>query len=284
MIDFLKLNKSIIPINYIIVVCIVFVMAVRGINMGIDFSGGVSMEIGVTKPVDLVALKNALAVKSSIQSIINSNNVIISFKIPPDMTAEECIAQVKQQLTALVGNVSYLRTDYVGPSIGRDLLFSGILATACAMLGIFLYLVIRFDLFFALGGVLALFNDVIVVLGFFSITSMEFSVASIAAVLTIIGYSINDTVVVYDRIRENLNMHCKPYSIGEIINSSLNTVLRRTIMTSLTTLVAVVILIFFTHNTIAEFSWPMLVGIVAGTFSSIFIAPMMPMRFLQQKA
>lgn len=280
MIDFFKINKKIILLNYVFITCLLCIIAYRGINMGIDFIGGVVIEINTPQQTNTIEIKNILGLNSNVQNVTNKNNFLINFKIPPETDAEMYIKNIQNKLSTSLQDVSFLRTDYVGPNIGKDLLFSGIAALFFALLGMFVYLVVRFNVYFALGGILALINDIIVVLGFFSITQLEFSISSVAALLTIIGYSINDSVVVYDKIREVVSSK-KIKGVENIINNSINIVLRRTVMTSLTTLVAILVLIFFMKNTIADFSWPMFVGIIAGTASSIFIAPAFPSRSLQ---
>ncbi|CAK8162453.1 Protein translocase subunit SecF [Candidatus Xenohaliotis californiensis] len=276
MINFSKFSKQIIIANYICIIFILGLVFIHGINMGIDFTGGITIELSSTDTIELSHMKQIMPKNFSIQNITDDKHVLIHLKAQPDTNIDLLIKNVKHNLENTYNNISYQRIEYVGPSIGRDLMFSGIVALFCAMFGMFIYLTIRFNLYFAIGGIQALFNDIITIIGFFSISNIEFGAPSIAALLTIIGYSINDSVVIFDRIRENLKKRHK--NTMEIINDSLNSTLKRTMLTSLTTLFAVAVLIFFTHGTISNFSWPMFVGIITGTFSSVFIAPLIPIK------
>jgi len=208
---------------------------------------------------------------ASLQNIGNSNSILIRFQASPGENQAERINQVKAVLNHDFPGVEYRKVDFVGPQVGGELAKRGFMAVALAMLAIMIYLWFRFDWQFGLGGIAALFHDVIATIGFFAFTRLEFDLTTIAALLTIIGYSINDSVVIYDRIRENMRKY-KKKSLPDLINLSINETLSRTVLTAGTVFVACLSLALFGGEVLKSFSYGMLFGIIVGTYSSIYIS------------
>ena len=258
----------------LILLSIVFVLK-KNLNFGIDFIGGIMIDAKFTSPPDLDILRadiNNLSLGNyEIQEFGSPDNILIKIeKQPGDESKQlEAIKKVKEILPE---NVDYRRIEYVGPKVGKELKVMGFKAVFFSLLAMFIYIWFRFDGWqFGLGAVIAVIHDVITTVGFFAITQIEFNLASIAAILTIAGYSINDTVVVFDRIRENITK-VNDLSFIKLLNKSINETLSRTIMTSLTTLIALVALIVLGGQVISGFIIAMIWGVLIGTYSSIFIA------------
>ena len=258
----------------LILLSIVFVLK-KNLNFGIDFIGGIMIDAKFTSPPDLDILRadiNNLSLGNyEIQEFGSPDNILIKIeKQPGDESKQlEAIKKVKEILPE---NVDYRRIEYVGPKVGKELKVMGFKAVFFSLLAMFIYIWFRFDGWqFGLGAVMAVIHDVITTIGFFAITQIEFNLASIAAILTIAGYSINDTVVVFDRIRENITK-VNDLSFIKLLNKSINETLSRTIMTSLTTLIALMALIVLGGQVISGFIIAMIWGVLIGTYSSIFIA------------
>ena len=258
----------------LILLSIVFVLK-KNLNFGIDFIGGIMIDAKFTSPPDLDILRadiNNLSLGNyEIQEFGSPDNILIKIeKQPGDESKQlEAIKKVKEILPE---NVDYRRIEYVGPKVGKELKVMGFKAVFFSLLAMFIYIWFRFDGWqFGLGAVIAVIHDVITTVGFFAITQIEFNLASIAAILTIAGYSINDTVVVFDRIRENITK-VNDLSFIKLLNKSINETLSRTIMTSLTTLIALMALIVLGGQVISGFIIAMIWGVLVGTYSSIFIA------------
>ena len=258
----------------LILLSIVFVLK-KNLNFGIDFIGGIMIDAKFTSPPDLDILRadiNNLSLGNyEIQEFGAPDNILIKIeKQPGDESKQlEAIKKVKEILPE---NVDYRRIEYVGPKVGKELKVMGFKAVFFSLLAMFIYIWFRFDGWqFGLGAVIAVIHDVITTVGFFAITQIEFNLASIAAILTIAGYSINDTVVVFDRIRENITK-VNDLSFIKLLNKSINETLSRTIMTSLTTLIALIALIVLGGQVISGFIIAMIWGVLVGTYSSIFIA------------
>ena len=258
----------------LILLSIVFVIK-KNLNFGIDFIGGIMIDAKFTSPPDLDILRadiNNLSLGNyEIQEFGTPDNILIKIeKQPGDESKQlEAIKKVKEILPE---NVDYRRIEYVGPKVGKELKVMGFKAVFFSLLAMFIYIWFRFDGWqFGLGAVIAVIHDVITTVGFFAITQIEFNLASIAAILTIAGYSINDTVVVFDRIRENITK-VNDLSFIKLLNKSINETLSRTIMTSLTTLIALMALIVLGGQVISGFIIAMIWGVLIGTYSSIFIA------------
>jgi preprotein translocase subunit SecF len=245
-----------------------------GLNYGIDFKGGLVVEIRTEGPADLAGLRaqvsDVVEGDASVQEFGSPSDVLIRVEQQPggergQMAALERIKDVIGQ------DVDYRRVETVGPKVSEDLLNNGIWAIICSLLAMLGYIWFRFEWQFGVCALAALVHDCIAILGLFAVFNLEFNEVAIIAILLTATYSINDTVVVYDRVRENLRKF-KRMSFAEIINQSLNDTLSRTVLTAATTLMAILALYFFGGPVIASFSLPILVGIAAGTFSSIFVA------------
>ena len=253
-------------------------MVVRGgLNLGIDFKGGTSVQIRFEESLTTDQIRDALAVEdlanSEIKSIGSQNEYLIYIEQQQGVTASDMAKKVENAIQTALPSAQYeiMKTDTVGPKIGQELRRATILAIILALLLILIYVGWRFEFVFAVGAIAALFHDVIITLGIFSIINYELSLKEIAAFLTIVGYSLNDTIVVYDRIRENLKL-MRSEDLTEIMNKSINQVLSRTIVTSLTTFFVLLILVIFGGEVIRGFSLAMMIGVLVGTYSSIFVA------------
>ena len=247
-----------------------------GLACGIDFQGGTVLEISTApKAVDLGAARTALGGMGigdvQVQGFGAASSALIRFQQPPGADANATAQSVQQHLTQALGQVKFVRTDLVGPKISKELFGKGLLGLGLAILAMLLYIWFRFELQFGLGAVAALFHDVFLTFGLIAILRIEFDLKAVAAILTIIGYSMNDTVVVFDRFRENLRKY-KRMPLGEVIDMSINEMLTRTIITSLTAVIALVALAVFGGPTLYGLSVIMLFGIGIGTYSSIYIA------------
>lgn len=249
-----------------------------GLNLGIDFKGGILIELGTTEPADLGAIRSSVRRLGlgdiAIQEFGSPTEVLIRIERQPgDATAQEAaVARVKEALALdIADQLSYRRVEVVGPKVSGELIWSGVLAVVLAVFAVLIYIWFRFEWQFGVGAVLALIHDVTLTIGLFAVTGLEFNLSIIAAILTIVGYSLNDTVVVYDRVRENLRKF-KRMDLAELINRSINETLARTAMTSLSTLLALVSLFVFGGEVIRGFTAAMIWGVFVGTYSSIFIA------------
>jgi preprotein translocase subunit SecF len=262
-------------ITGIMVLGSIFLLATKGLNWGIDFTGGVLMEIQTTEPADLGKLRALFPAQEfgdvSLQHFGNEKDVMIRLPLKGDEEQNVVVGRVKEKLAQSGYAITYRKIDYVGPAVGQEMIRSGILAFVLAIIGIVAYVAIRFEWQYAVGAVTTLVHDFASVMGFYSLTGLEFNLSSIAAVLTVVGYSINDTVVVYDRIRE-MRRKFRKMPIADIINKSVNVTLSRTILTSFTTLLAVVALVTFGGDVIRGFAASILFGILVGTYSSIFVS------------
>ena len=261
--------------SIILILLSIFFVFKKNLNFGIDFIGGIMIDAKFINPPDLDVLRvdiNDLSLGSiEIQEFGTPDNILIKIeKQPGDESKQlEAIKKVKEILPE---NVDYRRIEYVGPKVGKELKIMGLKAVFFSLLAMFIYIWFRFDGWqFGLGAVIAVIHDVITTIGFFAITQIEFNLASIAAILTIAGYSINDTVVVFDRIRENITK-VNNLDFSKLLNKSINETLSRTIMTSLTTLIALIALIVLGGKVISGFIIAMIWGVLIGTYSSIFIA------------
>lgn len=248
-----------------------------GLNFGIDFRGGILMEIGTPTPADLGRIRadlNDLNIgEIAVQEFGDDKTVLIRIERQSGGEEAQNLAENKVQaaLNEMIPGVDYRRTELVGPKVSGELIRSGIQAISLAVLLMLIYIWFRFEWHFGVGAVIALIHDVGLSIGMFAVTQLEFNLATIAALLTIVGYSINDTVVVYDRVRENLRKY-KTVSLAEVLNLSINDTLSRTTMTSVTTLLALIALFIFGGEVIKGFVFAMIWGIVIGTYSSIFVA------------
>ncbi|MHA1540549.1 MAG: protein translocase subunit SecF [Alphaproteobacteria bacterium] len=268
-INFLKRKTIAFIMSGILISASIGFLVTKGLNFGIDFTGGISVEVEKSEKITVSNLRNLLKeMNPEIQSSNSENTVSIRLPIKKESEQKLQLANLK---TILGADVSYRSVDMVGPKVGGELIEKGIYAIFLALFAIAFYIWIRFEMSFAIGALSALFHDIVLTLGFFSLIGLEFNLTAVAAILTIAGYSVNDTVVVYDRVRENLRKYRKK-SLADLLNLSLNETLSRTILTSLTTFLAVIALVVFGGNVLGSFSYALLFGIVIGTYSSMFIA------------
>ncbi|WP_456342936.1 protein translocase subunit SecF [Thermovibrio sp.] len=248
---------------------------IKGPKFGIDFTGGTLVEIRVNEEgVNTETIRNLFKGNIegvSVQNVEGENAFMV--KAPVIGDPNETVAEIRKILKERFdGRLTILKVEMIGPTIGKELREKGIMAVIYALIGILIYVAWRFEPIFAFGAVLALIHDSLATVGIFMSVGREFSLPVIAALLTVIGYSINDTIVVYDRIRENMKVLLRSKPFEEIVNESINQTLSRTVITSLTTLFVVLCLYLFGGGVINDFAFVLLVGIVVGTYSSIFIA------------
>ncbi|MEO1329997.1 MAG: protein translocase subunit SecF [Pseudomonadota bacterium] len=248
-----------------------------GLNFGIDFRGGVLVEARLTQPADLGALRGLVGGLDlgdvTIQEFGQPTDVLIRVESQPGGGDAQKAAEnrIVEALTAAYQGVEIRRTSIVGPKVSGELIQAGVIAVLTAVLAVLGYIWLRFEWQFSVGAVAALVHDVAITLGVFALLQLEFNLSIVAALLTIVGYSLNDTVVVFDRVRENLRRF-KTTELGEVLNISINQTLSRTLMTSATTLLALIALYVLGGEVIRGFTFAMIFGVVVGTYSSIFIA------------
>lgn len=246
-----------------------------GLNCGIDFKGGTVLEFSTAEPVDLGLVRETLANKGlgdvQVQEFGSPTSAVVRFENPEGATPDATLAAVRADLTRALGDVTFQRGDSIGAKVSGELFRAGLTALGLAIVLMLVYIWFRFELQFGLGAVVGLFHDVILTLGLIALLDLEFSLTSIAAILTIIGYSMNDTVVVFDRLRENLRKY-KRMPLGDVIDLSINETLSRTVITGSTGILALIGLAVFGGPTLFAFSIIMIFGIIIGTYSSIYVA------------
>jgi|TARA_Y100000389_G_scaffold204519_1_gene257662 preprotein translocase subunit SecF len=273
-INFIKYHKLAIVFSALLLLMSFFSLSTKFLNLGIDFTGGILLEVRFDKKVEVSKLRSIISNKGikkfNIQSF-DEKDVMI--RIPKDENIDQAklTVEIKKILNSKFPNIEYRKIDFVGPKIGSELIKSAILALLLSCFFVLIYIWYRFDLEFGIWAIIALIHDVVITIGFISVTSLEFNSTSIAALLTVIGYSINDSVVIFDRVRENLQRY-KKMPISQVINISLNSTFRRTIITSGTTLVALLALILFGGEILKTFSISLFFGILIGTYSSICVS------------
>ncbi len=273
-IKFIGLRRAAFALSILLVAASAAFFAMRGLNFGIDFRGGILIEVRTQGPADVSAMRNNLSGLGmgdvSLQEFGQPTDVLIRIQRQAGDEKEQ-IKAIEAVKSALGDGVEYRRTEFVGPKVGDELREAGTWAVLLAIGAILLYIWFRFEWQFGVGAVVALSHDVITTIGIFSFLQLEFNLSTLAAILTIAGYSINDTVVVFDRVRENLRKY-KKQGLEQVLNRSINDTLSRTVMTSVTTLLALVALYLFGGEVIRGFSFAMIWGVIIGTYSSIFIA------------
>ena len=275
MINFNKFYKIFNLISLSLVILSVLLLFFKGLNFGVDFKGGTLIELRANdKSINVTSLRQSFSKMNlgdfNVKKFGNENDFLI--KIEKKDTSANAIEVIKKELTSSIGgSFNFRRVENVGPKVSAELLKSGVIAIALSLAAMLFYIWIRFEWQFSLGAILALFHDVIITLGLFSLFNLEINLSIVAAVLTIVGYSMNDTVVIYDRVRENLRKF-SDIKIFELTNISINETLSRTIITSVTTLLALVSIYFFGGEILKGFSLAMIMGVVFGTYSSIYIA------------
>ena len=281
-IDFLRLRGVASLFSAAIVTASILLFAFVGLNLGIDFKGGILMEARTSQAqADIGELRGELDQLGlgdiSIQGFGLETDVLI--RVQRQEGDEKAQIAAIQAITAALGSdYEVRRTEFVGPTVGAELAEKGMLAVLCALLAIMVYIWFRFEWQFSIAAILALAHDVLSTIGLFALTSFEFNLATVAAILTIAGYSINDTVVVFDRVRENLRRY-KSHEQRDILNRSLNETLSRTVMTSVTTLLALLAIVIFGGAVLRDFAIAMMWGVLIGTYSSVFVAVGLLSRF-----
>lgn len=275
-IDFMRWRTVSMVLSTLINLIAVGSLFVQGLNLSIEFTGGTVVELGYSEAPDLDEVRDRL--KSSdfgggvVQNFGDANSVLL--RLPPSDNVAEAEAAAKDvgmRIEKLLPGAEVRRVEFVGPQVGEELADDAIIASLIAMGGILLYVMVRFTLKFALGAIVATTHDVMVIIGFFSVSRLDFDLTALAAVLAIMGYSLNDTIVVFDRVRENLRAMRKASPL-EVMNISLNQTLSRTINTSLVTLLTVIALFFLGGEMIHGFSTALLIGMFVGVYSSVYVA------------
>jgi preprotein translocase SecF subunit len=271
-IDFMGVHKLTLAMGFLMIATTIFLLFTKGLNLGIDFTGGMLIEVEKPAGMHIEDIRKALSGISEGTPVIQEfggNSVMI--KIPGAEADSEGQQAVYSHVKERLDNVEFLRTEYVGPQVGKELIMTGFKAFIWAMVGILIYVWVRFEWQFGVTAVLALVHDSCATVLFFILTGLEFDLSTIAAVLLISGYSLNETVVVFDRIREMLRKYRK-MPVSDLINLALNDTLSRTVMTSLTTFICMSCLAIFGTEAIKGFSYAMLVGIFFGPISSNFVS------------
>jgi len=275
-IDFMSGRKIALVISTIMIVISIASLAYRGLNFGLDFTGGTLIEVGYPAAPDTNQVRDQLAsagFDALVQTFGAATDIVV--RIPPT-EVEESSAELSTRVLAALsegveGEIEMRRVEFVGPQVGDELEEQGILAVIYAMVGVFLYVMFRFQWRFSVGAVAALFHDIIISMGIISLVYIEFDLTVVAAILAVVGYSLNDTIVLFDRIRENFPRYRKRQPI-EVVNTSINETLSRTLMTSTTTLLVLFALFFFGGEIIHGFAFTLIVGVLVGTYSSIYVA------------
>jgi len=280
-VDFLGKRKIAAALSIAMIVLSLGLIIAKGLNFGIDFTGGTLVEVKFNQAPAISDVRKAITPagyeKATIQEFGAPEEIMIRVQNKEETDSSKISTDILDGLGAEFGpeNVEMRRVEFVGPQVGEELTEAGIMAILFAMVAILIYVTFRFKLRFAIGADAALLHDITILVGVFALTGKEFTLPVVAAILTVIGYSLNDTIVVFDRIRENLALNRKkrtPDSEVDVVNGSVNQTLGRTLMTSLTTLLVVFALFFFGGEVIHDFAFALIVGILVGTYSSIYIA------------
>lgn len=275
-IPFVRYRHIAVGLSFVIVVAAFALMFTKGFNFGIDFKGGTVIEIATKETANLTDLRNRIGKldigEVQLQRFGDDKNVLIRIGASAEHAEADTGEVIVEKVKAELGNeVEYRRIESVGPQVSGELIKAATLAILISVAAMFAYIWFRFEWQFGLGAVLSIVHDVMATILVFSLFQLEFNLTTIAALLTIVGYSMNDTVVVFDRMRENLRKY-KKMDLGELIDLSLNETLSRTIMTSVTTLIALTALFIFGGEVIRSFTFAMIFGIIIGTYSSIYVA------------
>lgn len=277
-IDFMALRKKAVLFSAALFIFSISSLIINGLNFGLDFTGGTQFQLNYQQSPDFTQIRQELSQAdfkdAQVQAYGSSQDVLVKIKPRKELNQQELTDKMKQ---ILVG-ASIMRVEFIGPQVGEALVTNGILAVIIAMLGTMVYIALRFEYRFALSAALALIHDPIMILGLFSFFHIEFDLVALAAVLTVIGYSLNETIVIYDRVRENFRKLRKAPP-EEVINLSVNQTLSRTIITAGLTFSVILALFFFGGQILHGFSLAMMIGIVIGTYSSIYISGSLAITF-----
>ena len=274
--DYMAFRKPAMLLSSVLILVSIVSLFTLKLNVGIDFTGGSIIEVGYQQAVELEPIRQALEGEgfggAIVQHFGSANEVLI--RLVPEV--DKAKAELSSEIIGLLQNISETpidvrRVDFVGPQVGEELTEDGGLAVLYALIAILIYVAFRFEYRFSLGAVAALVHDVIITLGFFSILQLNFDLSVLAAILAVIGYSLNDTIVVFDRVRENFRKIRKRTSL-EVINTSINQTISRTLMTSFTTLLVLLSLFFLGGEVIHAFALALIIGVLVGTYSSIYVA------------
>ncbi len=275
-IKFSNFYKKMNIFSYILIFLSILVLLIKGLNLGVDFKGGTLIEVRTENSITIIAEIRESFLKMNLGDVTvkkfgKENDYLVKIEITKS-DDENFIKSINDKLSADLGSaVNFRRVENVGPKVSNELLRAGLLAISLSLAAMLFYIWIRFEWQFSLGAIIALIHDVIITVGIFSFLAYEVNLSIVAAVLTIVGYSMNDTVVIFDRIRENLKKYSK-ISITEISDLSTNQTLSRTLITSVTTLLALFSIYIFGGAILKGFSFAMIIGVIVGTYSSIFVA------------
>lgn len=287
-IDFMGSRKKFLLLSLIcVIISLITITVNRGLNLGLDFTGGILLQIGIkNKDVDISTLRQILSTDNDIKNVVIQNIVSSSKETKEFLLKLKTVQQqnVREKISTILSNhgidFEIVRIEYVGPTIGRHLTSKAFYAIVFSLIGIIIYVAIRFgSSIWGIAGVIALIHDVFLTLGFLTILGKEINLTVIAALLTLAGYSINDTIVIFDRIRENIKLLRKE-QLDKIINISINQTLTRTLLTSGTTFVAVFTLFIIGNRIIKDFALTLVFGIIVGTYSSIFVASALVLEYV----
>jgi len=282
-IEFVNKRKYAMIFSAFLLIVSIISLGLQGLKLGIDFTGGTLIEVGYQQTADLEDIRTKLAsanyTGTNVQYFGSDTEVLIQLE-PQAISSAKLSSSIIQMLGE---GIDVRRVEFVGPKVGEELTNDGGLALLYALIGILIYVAFRFEYRFALGSITALIHDVIITLGVFSILQIEFNLTVLAAILAVIGYSLNDTIVVFDRIRENIPKFMKK-TLNDVVNISLNETLNRTVITSLTTMMVVVILFIWGGKVINLFAFALIVGIFIGTYSSLFVASPVMVYFEKRSA
>jgi preprotein translocase subunit SecF len=271
-IDFMKHKNLAFILSLMICIGSLFVLSTKGLQLGLDFTGGTELQLHFNAPTDPNTIRTILSEhalsRASVQSYGSTHDILI--QLPPQKETAQPHA-IQAEIQQLLPEAQVMRLEYIGPQVGKDLVEQGVLAIVLSLMITMIYIALRFEMRFAISAAISLIHDPILILGIFSALQIEFDLIALAALLTVLGYSLNDTIVVYDRIRENFRLN-RTNAIDAIVNASINQTLSRTIMTSGLTLLVVIALFLFGGEKLHGFAMALIVGIVIGTYSSIYIA------------
>ncbi|MCP4126241.1 MAG: protein translocase subunit SecF [Gammaproteobacteria bacterium] len=274
-IDFMGRRKWALVFSTAVILISIFSVITKGMSLGIDFTGGTLVEVGYQQTAELKQVRQALTESgfggATVQHFGSPRDVLVRLAPRDDVSSADLSNRAFAAIKDLAGGADLRRVEFVGPQVGDELTEDGGLAMLYALIGILIYVALRFEYRFAVGSVIALVHDVLITIGVFALFQIEFDLPVLAAILAVIGYSLNDTIVVYDRIRENFR-RIRKGTPQEIINVSLNQTLSRTLVTSITTLVVLIALFLFGGEIIHGFALALIVGVVIGTYSSIYVA------------
>ncbi len=272
---FMRTRKVWYGLSAVLIVASLGLVVLRGLNFGIDFTGGVNIETNFSQAPNIDQLRSGLAKAgvnaAQVQAFGSSRDILVRLPPDPSVTGEQVGAKILDVFKTSDPGVKLLSTEVVGPQVGQELFVHGAWALAATLLLIMIYVLMRFTFKLAIGAILAVLHDPICVLGFFALTQITFDLTAISAILAVIGYSLNDTVIVFDRVRERAR-NARKLPIAQVIDESINQTLSRTLMTKLVTLLVVVSLLIFGGETLHGFSAALVIGIIAGTYSSIYIS------------